>query len=91
MADKETLKPCPFCGSTSLRIMYKEAYFYGWDLWNGTTTKHQYRAYVRCNKCFSRGKPISFIHIKGKPNSKIKLHEHDNEAIEAWNRRVNND
>lgn len=91
MTDKETLKPCPFCGSTSIRIMYKETAFIGYDGWNGSTKLHKYKAYVRCNKCFSRGKPISFKWVSGTVGSTKKLHEHDKEAIEAWNKRANNE
>lgn len=89
MTDKETLKPCPFCGSTSIRLMYKETLFIGYL--QNSTKLHKYKVYVRCNKCFSRGKPISFEWVSETVDSREKLHEHDKEAIEAWNKRANND
>lgn len=84
----DKLKPCPFCGHKGISIMHKEVKYLGA---NGIGyKKHIYKAYARCNKCFSRGKPITFEWISNIPGCGLTLKEHDAEAIEAWNRRTDN-
>lgn len=46
MSERE-LKPCPFCGSTSLKVESKHN-----GQWSNTGT---HSATVRCNKCHARG------------------------------------
>ena len=81
MADeKTTLKPCPFCGGTSLKIESKHN---GTHYYTGT-----HSATVRCNKCHARGGTASCKVEKGKYNADEETKQR---AIEAWNRRVNDD
>lgn len=84
----DKLKPCPFCGGKSINVIHSEVKYLGQNE-NGNK-KHIYRAYARCNKCFSRGKPVSFEWISNIPGCKLTLKEHDAAAIETWNRRVDN-
>ena len=71
------LKPCPFCGSTSLKIESKHN-----GQWSGTGT---HSATVRCNKCHARGSTAS-----SKAGKKIysASEEAKSKAVELWNRRV---
>lgn len=73
------LKPCPFCGSTSLKIESKHN---GSHYWIGT-----HSATVRCNKCHARGGTASCKVEKGKYSADS---ETEMKAIEAWNRRAGN-
>lgn len=73
------LKPCPFCGSTSLKIEIKHN---GTLYYSGTLS-----ATVRCNKCHARGGTASCKVEKGKYCAD---NETEGRAIEAWNRRVDN-
>ena len=88
MADtKTTLKPCPFCGSTKLKIDSK-----------GRTISYLHidviTASVRCNICHSRGGTASGEcgnYFSGIPKSEklTTKAEIEQRAIEAWNRREN--
>ena len=50
------LKPCPFCGGKG-RISFKDKY---WGGWNGKGDHRKaYSVQIICNKCHSRGKPIT--------------------------------
>lgn len=71
------LKPCPFCGSTSLKI---ESKHHGTHYYSGT-----HSATVRCNKCHARGGTASCKVEKGKYSAD---RETEQRAIEAWNRRA---
>lgn len=84
----DKLKLCPFCGGKSISVIHSEVKYLGQNE-NGNK-KHIYRAYARCNKCFSRGKPVLFEWISNIPGCKLTLKEHDAAAIETWNRRVDN-
>lgn len=79
--DDVKLKPCPFCGSTKLKINWK-------------TRKTRYSTYecfcyrtlsVRCNVCKARGGAVS---------GEIGAHDTEEhkklkaKAVEAWNRRA---
>lgn len=77
MNDKE-LKPCPFCGSTSLKVESKHN-----GKWSGKGT---HSATVRCKKCYARGSTAS---CKVNANSRWEADEATKQkAIELWNRRV---
>ena len=73
------LKPCPFCGSTSLVVKSKHN---GEVFYIGT-----HSASVRCNKCHARGGTASC-------KASTKTYSADTEAIEKaiklWNRRCDN-
>ena len=76
MKDKE-IKPCPFCGSTSLKVESKHN---GRLYYIGT-----HSATVRCTKCHARGSTASC-----KVDGRYKADESTMlKAIELWNRRVN--
>ena len=50
------LKPCPFCGGKG-KVSFKDKY---WGGWNGRGDHQKsYSVQVICNKCHSRGKPIT--------------------------------
>ena len=72
------LKPCPFCGSTSLRVESKHN-----GSWTFTGT---HSATVRCNKCHARGSTAS-CKVDGRYKADIPTTQ---KAIELWNRRANN-
>lgn len=74
------LKPCPFCGSTSLKI---ESKHHGTHYYSGT-----HSATVRCQKCHARGGTASCKVEKGKHRADS---ETELKAIEAWNRRADNE
>ena len=71
------LKPCPFCGSTSLKIESKHN---GTHYWTGTRS-----ATVRCNKCHARGGTASCKVEIGKYSADEVT---KSQAIDAWNRRA---
>jgi Lar family restriction alleviation protein len=71
------LKPCPFCGSTSLKI---ESKHHGTHYYSGT-----HSATVRCCKCHARGGTASCKVEKGKYHADDETNQR---AIEAWNRRA---
>ena len=74
------LKPCPFCGSTSLKVESKHN---GRLYYTGT-----HSATVRCNKCHARGGTASCKVEKGKHRADGDT---EKRAIEAWNRRANDE
>lgn len=90
----EELKPCPFCGGKA-KISYKDYRFYGF---NGKgDRKLKYRVQVICNKCHSRGKPIITEWLVN-PNPYARRKEqvemfapYVQQAVDAWNRRADND
>lgn len=74
--NESELKPCPFCGSTSLKVESKH---------NGQWSDHgTHSATVRCNKCHARGGTAS---SKAGKNIYTASEEAKNKAIELWNRR----
>lgn len=70
------LKPCPFCGSTSLKVESKHN-----GKWSSTGT---HSATVRCSKCHARGSTAS---SKAGRGIYTASEEAINRAIELWNTR----
>lgn len=83
------LKPCPFCGSTKLKIERKRSRNVG------RTEMHTYS--VRCNVCHARGSTVSG-RIMSDPwalcsqTSEWFMTDEmlEEKAVEAWNRRAEN-
>ena len=84
MADKTTLKPCPFCGGVKLDISEKSvARDYG--------TMVQYHVTVYCKTCHAYGARVLTEKVKSNvyPSPFVDFEKARERAIEAWNRRVN--
>ena len=86
MAD---LKPCPFCGSTKLKLERKST-LAGWNGLDWRVERHTWS--VRCNSCFSRGGAVGGRvcaqdreHIIPWATTDEALSE---QAVALWNRRV---
>lgn len=84
---KDELKPCPFCGSDSLKISKRDVGYLGKS--SDGTKKLKYRINIMCNKCHSKGKPITTTVIYGRvgfhrQESFVKAEQ---QAMIAWNTR----
>lgn len=55
----DKLKPCPFCGGKKVRLNYRQTKYYGQNCFGAKKIK--FTGYIVCNKCLSRGKPVSVI------------------------------
>ena len=81
------LKPCPFCGGHKVRLNYHQSKYYGVNGYGAKKIK--FTGYIVCNKCRSRGKPVSFT--SGRVNCIGWSKEVEDEllslAAEAWNKR----
>lgn len=82
-----TIKQCPFCGSNSARVNIKQVAFLGQNEVTGAK-KLKCRSYVVCNKCHSRGKPITFIGITKTGGYPAEASIAEERVIEAWNKRT---
>ena len=88
------LKPCPFCGSTKLKIEYKSQYAGR----NGLDCRVEMHTYsVRCNVCHARGGSSGGRVINDPWTRCVPLPDWattdealKERAIEAWNRRADN-
>lgn len=80
------LKPCPFCGSTKLKIDQKSS---SNTKWNNETHRCDKLVVVtvRCNKCHTRG-PTTSMYAGWYDRPTKTLAE---EAAEVWNRRANDE
>ena len=73
--DKE-LKPCPFCGSTNLKLEKKRTVYKG---------HKAYVASIRCNCCHARGGTVTNLTIPYAVKEDV-----ENTAYQLWNRRNHN-
>ncbi len=86
------LKPCPFCGSTKLKIESKSK-LHGYTGLDIRVERHTYS--VRCNVCFARGGAVGglvapSVNIKDRdrlPTNIAFPHELRQKARELWNKR----
>ena len=78
------LKPCPFCGSTKLKVVEKRRTIgFTWNdihVWIITAS-------MRCNVCKARGAPISRRYYEFANDSKDIHKELIEGATENWNTR----
>lgn len=75
--------PCPFCGSTKLKVDQKASSNTKWNPETGRCDKLVVVT-VRCNKCHTRGPTVSmYAGWYDRPVQTL-----NNAAIEAWNRRA---
>lgn len=91
---KDMLEPCPFCGSTKLKMDKKsslEGYLAG--IWR--VERHTYS--VRCNVCHARGGSVGGKVVPYKPVEDFDFskqctieEELKMKAVEAWNKRILN-
>ena len=82
------IKPCPFCGGNA-SLSYRDIGFGGWNCLGDKKLK--YRVQVICDRCKSRGKPITtdFI-INANPyyaNGQKAFEKYNMLAIDKWNTR----
>ena len=85
------LKPCPFCGSTKLKIESKSRKI------NALVKQDTYS--VRCNVCHARGgatggkviKSCLYAYRDNMQEWTTTKEELQQKAIEAWNRREDNE
>jgi Lar family restriction alleviation protein len=86
------LKPCPFCGSTKLKIDRKSR-LAGWNGLDMRVEMHTYSA--RCNTCHARGGSVGGRVMNDPVNTRLPNWATTDKtleakAIEAWNRRADN-
>ena len=74
------LKPCPFCGSTKLKIDSKRTFAHG--------GKRHCSVSVRCTKCFARSPVVGTTMPDGKYNEREICEE---AVTKAWNRSDKNE
>lgn len=81
------LKHCPFCGGEA-RLKYHQSRYYGQNCFGAKKIK--FTGYIVCNKCLSRGKPVSVT--SGRVNCCGWAKELEETmlplATEEWNRRA---
>ena len=91
------LKPCPFCGSKKLKLDRKSK-FAGCNGLDQRVEQHTYS--VRCNVCHARGGAVGGKVVFGSsifgidtslPSWATTDAELKGKAIEAWNRRADNE
>ena len=80
----EPTKDCPFCGGNG-NLSIRQGKFYGF---NGIGDKKMKMVLqVICNRCHSRGKPITTDYLVNPTYENIPQ-EYFDKAWIAWNRRV---
>lgn len=82
------LKPCPFC-SGKAKIVKREMQYFGQNYIG--QKKIKYGKQVICNKCHARGPLYSRIVIFPSEEHMTAFSWLEEMAVEAWNRRVDND
>lgn len=93
--EEQDLKPCPFCGSTKLKIECKRT-LVGHTGLSDRVENHTFS--VRCKVCHARGGAaggkVFTPHIKFKEYTPPEWSTTDealsDRAVEAWNRRSDN-
>ena len=83
------LKPCPFCGGKG-RLNYRQTKYYGEN--EIGAKKIKFTGYIVCNKCRSRGKPVSVVYDKVDCMGWVKELREILLPLtsEDWNRRADN-
>ena len=83
------LKPCPFCGSTKLKLKRRST-LAGWNGLDWRVERHVWS--VRCNTCLSRGGAVGGRVVLQDREHTIPWATTDEalkeKATELWNRRV---
>ena len=89
------LKPCPFCGGKKLKIERKSR-LAGWNGLDMRVEMHTFS--VRCNTCHARGGAAGGRVMDDPGTRCVQFPDWvttdktlEAKAIEAWNRRVDND
>ena len=98
MQNKESqrLRECPFCGGTKLKLESK-SHKAGYTGIDALVEQDTYS--VRCNICHARGgaaggkviKSHSYVYRNNMPKWAVTADELKQRAIEAWNRRAENE
>ena len=87
----EELKPCPFCGWKKLKIESKRGEIHYYSK-NGMYPWQNVKYSVRCNSCHARGGALSAaVPTVWLGEYSKKVDEVREKAVEAWNRRVNDE
>ena len=89
------MKPCPFCGSTKLKIDSKQTKA-GYTGIDALVLRETYS--IRCNVCHARGGAVGGkvihshydVYRNNMPEWASTKEELKQKAIEAWNRRAEN-
>ena len=85
----ENAKPCPFCGSESISVIHSELRFLGVNYLG--VKKHRMKVYCVCNKCKSRGIPVTYIGYSNRSDydeAHLPVYAHGEDAISSWNYRI---
>lgn len=86
--EENELKPCPFCGSSKLKIEKKSGKIYHYEK-NGMKSWQNVVFSVRCNSCHARGGTASsdLPTVGILCDLESKRREIQNKAIQKWNSR----
>lgn len=80
----ETVNDCPFCGGNA-QISFRQGKYMGQNAFGDK--KMKYVLQVICNRCHSRGKPITTDWLVN-PNRDNIPEDYRDEAARAWNKRI---
>lgn len=87
----EELKPCPFCGGKKLKIESKKGEIH-YCAKDGMYPWQNVKYSVRCNSCHARGGVVSAaVPTVWLGEYSKKVDEVREKAVEAWNRRANDE
>lgn len=83
----ERTKDCPFCGGNG-NLSIRQGKFYGFNGFGDKKMKMVLQ--VICNRCHSRGKPITTDYLVNPSSNNYETIpvEYFDKAWSAWNRRV---
>lgn len=79
---------CPFCGSKSISVCHAEVRYIGHNYFGAKKIKM--KAYCMCNKCYAKGKPVTYIgytDLNVYDEEHLPLYACGDEAIKVWNIR----